>query len=364
MPSTRYIFGLLRTGEVVEEIAMQGVSMSNKLNTWGSAQGSFGFDQSGKLNSDLKAATVPGQCYLAIELDDIPIWFGIVWTRSYQSQAKVAQVSARTLEAYAAKSRVDADMSWVDYEQMNIFRELWISMQAKAAANIDVTVPAAFGDANTRQLTLLASDRKKYETVFSDLADGEDGFDWTIDITKSASGVYLRSLRMGYPFLDDNTTTPHQFEYPGNVTNYYSTDSLTPAATHLTVLGRGEGSAMLTATHTHQDMIDGGKWNRFEEDVPRKSVSEQGLLNSLAGQLGKLRRPPMTTIKAFVKGDVSPVFGTYSLGDSAQLLFEDALHPNGAAFNSRIVAWKYYPTSDDNVAEAELIFEGDELNEG
>src|SRR5215213_730299 len=107
MANVRYVFGILKTGAVIDELALTGVSASGKMNTWGTFCGSFGFDQSGKFNADLADATVPGLCYVAIERNDIPVWFGIVWSRSYQSQAKVTTLTARSLESYPEKRRIE-----------------------------------------------------------------------------------------------------------------------------------------------------------------------------------------------------------------------------------------------------------------
>jgi hypothetical protein len=71
----------------------------------------------------------------------------------------------------------------------------------------------------------------------------------------------------------------------------------------------------------------------------------------------------LSSIKIQVKGDAEPIFGSYGLGDSSTVAITDARHPEGFQTTARLVAWDYTPQSDESVGEAQLVFEGDELND-
>lgn len=356
----RYFFGNLRTGTVVDEFSLRGVTMDTKLNDWGNLNATASLDQSGKDNIDIVNATQPGKNFIVVERNGVPIWDGIIWTRTWSTQSKTLQISARGLETYFEKVLITQDLSWEDYEQRNIMRELVNTMQSNENTNLGLTVPGSFPTIVTRDLTVLASEYKNYASVISSIADGVDGFDWTVSTSKNTDGTYLRSLRIGYPVLG-SITDGLTFDFPGGVTNYYETESMTDAGTRIYVLGSGEGSDMLTASYENTFMTT-NDWLRFDTIFSRKDVTDQNVLNSIASQQGMLRRAPAAFFKVNIMGDRAPVFGSYGLGDQASVYIIDARHPEGILIQPRIVAMSYRPPSDDGVEEAQLVFEGDELS--
>src|SRR3954463_15169497 len=120
MPRVSYVFGDVLTGAVIQEIDCQGVSMSRGFGQ-GELRASFQLDQSGKDNRDLLAATQEGRCFVIAERNDQPIWGGIVWSRTYQSQAKIFELYCRAFEHYPEYRFVRTDLSYTNQEQLNIF---------------------------------------------------------------------------------------------------------------------------------------------------------------------------------------------------------------------------------------------------
>lgn len=363
MANIRYIFGDLRSGLVTNEIALQGVTINNKLNAVGNMGATMQLDQSGQQNVDLINATIPGKSFVVVERDSVPIWDGIVWTRTYQAQSKTVQLSMRTREAYLENILVDVDLGYADTEQRNIMVDLFNTIQADPNRNLGITVPpGTYPDAVLRTVSVLSTEYKTFFSVISSIADGENGFDWNLE-TQRVGDSYLRSLRIGYPYLGSTAVGALTFDYPGQILNYYQTEGMSDAGTKTYLLGAGEGSAMVVAIGENTDMYDNG-WLRYDETYSRKDVTSLTQAQDLVDQQKVLRRPPMATLKVFVKADLSPVFGSYGLGDTATISIRDPRHPSpGITFVSRIVAFDYRPPSDDSIESAELIFQGDELNE-
>lgn len=363
MTTLRYLFGNLNTREIIAELPCSGVSMDKKLNDWGTFRGTIYYDTSGIDNADIVAATAPGRCFIVCERDDVPIWDGIVWTSTYNSDSKVQNITGRTYEAYADKQIIDTDFVRTGVEQRQIFADLWTTLQGPVSRNLEINIPSGFSSIVLRDVNVLASEMKTFLQVMSGISDGDNGFDWTIETIRQ-NNIYVRNLKIGYPYLGimDATQSGLTFDFPGNVLNYYETQSMTNAGTHLFLLGAGEGSDMLTSQVVQSDLINSG-FKRFDVVVPRKDIGEQGTLDSVAAQLGSLRRPPLTITKAFIKANTEPQFGSYNLGDTATLAIIDPRHPSGLTASARIVAWAYRPQSDDTVDQTELIFEGDELND-
>lgn len=361
MARVRYLFEDLDTRQIIAELPLIGVSMDTKLNDWGVFRGTIHFDTTGIDNADIVAATTPGRTAIIVEREDTPIWDGIVWSSSYNSQSKSYSISARSYEAYADANLVDENLNYDFVEQRDIFRDLWLRLQAPKERNLSINVPPDFPGLVGRYLTVLASEYKTFLQVMSSISDGENGFDWTIKTIKE-DNRYVRFLRIGYPYLGATDAAGLSFDYPGNVTNYYKTGTLSNAGTHLFLLGAGEGAEMSIGTAVQSDLIETGH-KRFDLTIPRKDIESQAQLDALAAQLGTQRRPPLSVMKVFLKADLDPVFGSYGLGDAATVSIVDPRHPEGLTTTARIVAMSYRPQSDDSVEEAELIFEGDELNE-
>jgi hypothetical protein len=366
MARARYLFGDMASGDVIAEISLQGVSMDKQLNDWGVFRGTTALDQSVELgvsNADIVEATTPGKCFVVCEVEDVPMWDGIVWTRTYDSEGKDLQLTARTYEAYM-EHQFAAPFSRTDTEQLQIFVDLIDTMQANPFQNLNLQLPAGpFPVLQPRDLNIASYDYRNYLETISGIADGNDGFDWTIDTTRDpTSGAYIRTVRAGFPILGNPDAAPLSFDYPGNVTNYWRTDGITNAGTALYLLGTGEGSEMLVGVDIQFDLLENG-FPGYDLAIARKDIGIQDNLDSMARQLGKQRRPPYTTVKFATKADEEPVFGGYGLGDACTISIIDARHPDSYTRTARIIAWTYKPSSDDGTAEAILTFEGDNLNE-
>lgn len=361
MPDTRYVFGLLSNGEPVEEIALQGVSMSGKLNAWGTFRGSFGLDQSGKKNIDLTGATIPGLCYVCCERNNVPIWFGIIWSRTYQSNAKVVNFTARSLATYPSKRRITTDLDFNVVDQGTIFLEFWEEMLI--GSNLDIVLPSSFVTGVSKSFQTEARNMTVYEDAIGQIANDENGFDWRIDTSKDALGNYIHTLAAGYPTLGNTEPSRLTFEYPGNILNYYQTASMAEASTTLYMTSENTSEDGVFATYVQPDMVSTGLWVQYDHMVARLDVENADLLNGLITTEGPLRRPPMNVVKAFLRAEAEPMFGSYSLGDASRLWLKDALYESGSFFDTRIVSYDYTPQSNDSVETVELIFEGDELNE-
>lgn len=351
-----YVFGDALNGTIIAEIPLYGVSILEKFGG-GELRGTFQFDMTGRSNEVLDAATIPGRCFVVAERDAVPIFAGYVQTRTYQSQAKSAQLFCRGFAAYPERRFLQTDINYVATDQMTIFHDLWVSMQADPKS-IVVDLFPAFTTGVALDLQVMAKEFKTYGQLFEQLADGDTGFDWRIDTTR-AGGVYIHTLKVGYPVLGSTDPTRIVFEYPGNILNYWKNETLSEAGTHVYTIGAGEGTSMLTSTVIHNDLLAGG-FPRFDVDVSRKDVANQTVLDALGRQEAIKHKVPLPGFTVEVKANLDPVFGSYTLGDACRLVIRDPKHPNTFQEDTRLVGWEYSPPSSDSTEEARLMFEGDE----
>ncbi len=359
MTDYRYIFGTLRTERVVEEIPCYGVIMNMKINQGGDFQGTFQLDQTGKDNATLLSACIPGRTWVACERNGKAIWHGYIWSRVYSAQSKSVQLFAQSFENYPKKRIIHSDLSYAAVEQRNIYRDLWNTMQAPTGGSLNINVPSVFPTVVTKDLEVKASDFKAYDNVMSSISDGVNGFDWYIQITKDGIN-YRKDLLIGYPNLGSPANDAmNVFEYPGNITQYYFTEPMSDAGTDIYVLGAGEGSDMIVGTAFDAAAITSGS-PIWEEVVSSKYINDLDIANSLAAQELFIREPPMAVVKVFVKGNLTPEFGSYNLGDTCKIVIKDPRFPGfGFSGNKRLLKWELTPQSSSGVEEAQLVFEGD-----
>lgn len=359
MADYRYIFGSLRTEQVVEEIPLYGVYMDMQLNYGGQFQGTFQLDMTGKSNTELLAASIPGKTWVAVERNGQPVWHGFIWSRVYSAQSKSVQLFGLSFEQYARKRLLTNNYDFNTVEQRNIFRQFWLDIQSVTGGNLNINVPSSFPTVHSKSYDSLGTDFRYANEAISEIADADDGFDWYIQITKDGTN-YRKDIVVGYPTIGTGAGPGMVvFEYPGNITQYYYTEPMADAGTDIYVIGAGEGSEMKVGYFQQTAMKTSQGWPRWDVDISRKDISVQSNLDSYASQMGVIRKPPMSVIKLTLKGDVTPEFGSYNLGDLCKIIITDPRFPNTANFSKRLVKWELNPPSSDRVEEASLVFEGD-----
>lgn len=356
----KYYFGSLRTPGVIAEIACYGIHMDMELNVGGTFNGTFQLDQTGKRNSDLLGATIPGYSFIMCERNGIVVWGGFVWSRTYQSQSKSVQLYGQTFEMYPNSQLIDTDLEAFD-DIRNIFGFLWNTMQSTTERNlgINVTLVPPISELEIG-LQAFAVDFKYYGEMMAQVANTSIGLDWYIRCSRTPNNDYRKDLIIGYPTVGtDLTSTSLIFEYPGSITNYYMTESMADAGTNIYVTGSGDGSNMIIGTATDPTLITQG-FPRWDRVVSQKDIGSQFIANAWAEQQFAVRRPPKTTVKATMKGDLTPEFGAWGMGDTVKVVIKDARNPNGFEFPGRIVKWSLDPPTHESVEEYGLIFQNDE----
>lgn len=367
MTDYRYVFMSLRDDQVIEEINLFGVYCFRQLNQPGQFNGSFTFDQSGKNNADLVAATTPGKTWVVVERDGVPVYAGIIWSRTYQSQAKVCEMFGWGFEAFPQRQVILTN--FLDFNpNTQIFGRLWTEMQAVSGRNLNINVPNNIVGPFIG-LDILATDYKYYGDVMDSIANASDGFDWTISVSKNADNTYRKDLNIGFPTIGAQSSPGMvTFEYPGSITNYYATDSMSESGTNVFVLGSGEGSGAPVAITSQPQMIDLEGWPRWDTISSHKDVTSIQLIQKIAEQEAIVKKPPAPNYKLTVKGDQDPVFGSYGLGDACQLVITDPRYPSpdgstaGISIPSRIIGWELRPPDSGQVELINILLPGDTVN--
>jgi|SRR5688572_4638049 len=358
MPSAvRYVFVDALSGTILEEIPLQSVRFTQTLNG-GEFNGTFGLDLTGYDNDQLVSATIPGRTFLVVETDSIVLWGGLIWSRTYQSQAKSVQLYAKTLDQYPTKRKVDFDRDFIDTDPRNIMRQLYTDMQADPYS-IVVDIPPAFTTASVIDFSVAVPEMKTYRTAIDQVATALNGFEWTINWTRIGNN-YTKTLKIGKPLGQLPGDTNPVFEYPGNILNYWKNDTIGQGGTNIFGIGAGEGENMNIVEVVHSDLLAGG-FPRLDATVSFKDIEDDATLEELTQTQAGISKVPQPVYNVQMKADREPAFGDYALGDYCKLVIKDPMHPSpGTTYTTRILGWDYTPAQAEAVAEVQLIFQGDE----
>lgn len=356
----RYIFGDVLTNQVIEEIPCQGVTIAEGLDG-GEFRGSFALDINNKSNDDLVSASIPGKCYVVAERNGVPIWGGMIWSRTYQSQAKIVQIYARTMDQYLTKRFITSDLSYVATEQRNIFRNLLLLEQSDPNGS-NWIIPGVFDNVVLADYDIVGTELRTYKEAIDQLSTTETGFEWRVNVTRE-SGAYVWTVQTGMPTLGQPLNPASVvFEYPGNILNYWQNDTVGGSGTHIFAKGSGEGENMPQVEVVHEDLLTAG-FSRFDQDIAFKTITDINRLEALAIIQANLRKLPMPVYTVEMKADRTPEFTEWVLGDYCKLAFKDPLHPTGLTYTTRILRWDYTPPSSTSTEEVRLTFEGEEFGE-
>lgn len=283
----RYLLTDLVTQQIIGEIQFVGVQWSLELNGAGSFDGSININDArleatlgtfgANYYSGLLNATQPARTGLYVERNGALVWGGIIWTRTWDSQAQQLSVSARTFESYLdhriVKSRDASSAPGADvlaYDDTTDQFQVLVGPQVAGTGGgvitnmiavtndigLTINTGAASGVTIPGQLVIFDYEQKMVSQVVQDLATqttaisettGQTynvGFDWAINVYYDSSYNIVRSFDMYYPARgkrDLSDTTLPLLEFPGSVISYNWPEDGTSVIT--TIFGIGAGSA-------------------------------------------------------------------------------------------------------------------------
>ena len=347
---------------MIEEVPLQSVRFTNTLDG-GEFRATLSLDQTGLDNQQIVDATIPGRCYVIAESDSRVWWGGLMWSRTYQSQAKVVQLYAKTLDQYPTKRLVMSDTTFNFTGRRNIMRYLWLEMM-EDPNSIRISIPPLFDNGDLQvPFSWQASENKTYRSIMDQLAGADGGFEWTIDWARLGN-VYGKALRIGQPLGQPEGPANVVFEYPGNILNYWRNDTIGSGGTNVFGIGAGEGESMPLVEVVHQDLLDNG-FPRLDGVVSFKDVTTVDALEHLTVKQAAILKVPQPIYTVQMKADREPAFGDWALGDWCRLVIKDPLHPApGTTYSTRILGWDYHPSQSDGTDEVQLMFQGDESADG
>lgn len=308
----------LKSNMVLEDIDLQGVQFSIALSDVGDLTGNL-YVPENKRGLLLDAATLPGRTGLYVMRNERPVWGGIIWKRDWDEETATFRLSCGSWESYAYHVMQTANLTYTSTDQWQIARDLLNTNGITTQSGITWPVTGTTG--RVRQRNMFVYDYKTVGLELEQLADLEDGFDYTVESYVNSDGSFGRRYLFGYPRLgrtaslspSSNSLT---FDYPGNLAPFQLTEDAESGAWRVFAIGAGEGTEMLAASATDASYAAAG-WPTLDGTVQYKDVSIAATLQSHANEDLKKVTPPIDAWTLQLAADSDVTISDIVIGDSA-----------------------------------------------
>lgn len=356
-----YLMVDILSNAIMAELPMYGVSLERKINGAGNMTCSMKLDvvsSTNLHNIDILGSTQPGRAALYVDRDGELVWAGPIWSRTYNSSAKVLAMTGQTFESYLGKRFLRTTKSYTGIDGRNVAIDLINTMQAVPYGNVGIQVPSLFPNTDNPMPDTTYYDYSflKYYDIIDGLAK-QNAFDWTIEPQWNA-GVPQLTLRLGWPRLGVvGAASQIVFEFPGNVLQYYFSENASKGRNRSWGIGNGEGSTMLVANADDAVTLGTG-YPLLEEMESYKNETVQANLQLDANSDLALWAPPVTTPTFMVRPSIEPVFGSYNIGDDINVIINDARFPQEFNGFYRMIQWNLTPSSSEAAEELNVTIGG------
>jgi hypothetical protein len=329
MAQYTYLATDLVTGQVLDELPLQDVSIQYVLNTPERISGTVPLTTDNATR--MAAATLEDRTAVYVDRDGVLVAGGILWKRRYSTKGRGYELQ---ISGFASALSRRSNMSvgvlrYVATDQLTIARDLVTRAQAQVGGALGITVGTGTCGV-LRDLTVDPADGRFYGDVLGELASLDNGFDWAVTVGYDSNGAPAKTLQLAYPrFGLLAGAVAEVLEYPGNVTEYTDEGDGERAAT--TAWGRAtlENNAAVVLSASRPSMISNG-YPALElirsYDGLRTSADLQAHVNAdLAAAAG-----PVHTITCTINTSTPPYPGQFTIGDDMRLRITDPLrYPAG-----------------------------------
>lgn len=358
----RYISADLLTGAVVAEMPYYGVFASKKINESGSFNATFKLGTGVHHDQSLIDGSIPGRTATYILRDGTFVWGGIIWSRTYASESRTVQLTGQTFESYFDHVCIDANFIQQDVEQSTILTNLVNLLQSQQGNDINLDMATFPTTGVTRTVLIPGYEYHFAQDVITQLVGVDNGLEITVDI--APSGVPdqpTRTLRVGYPKLGNPVATSGMYyDYPGNISKFWWSESGSRGAVKAVALGHGEGFNKVRG-----QAIDGNKiadgWPAWWIVNSHPNVADMdGIQDASEADLAKYgipySRPTLQFTAEFGAG-----FNSWNnVGDEVFVRIEDPRFPGGKIVTTRMLGWEFSPAESESEEQIKLVIEGED----
>jgi hypothetical protein len=364
MPRYTYTFYDIPSRKKLGSLPLYGVSASDLLlkagggGSAGTFTGAIRMDSDFTSRDEILSMTRPEGTAVWMDRDGTPIWCGIVWTRTYQSDGRVLQINAQTFSSYLSKvvwwptrgslAQI-AQYDLVDNPH-NVIRFLWnyLITYADLEYNVGVTLEPyhAFGDPalNPESFTTASFilQERKYLSEYVDsalTAGAEYRIRPCFDVSGERTALFESGPPLSLGVTPEAADYGESFEYPGELAKYWLTNSSANAPTRVFGVGKSTGTDDIFA------LKQGDTTGRIGVDTVRTYES------AVLDEVDIAAATDLRTLQGDLNRPVYDVSGEYidmgwSLGDHRRVVIYDPyryeLPMSGVV---RLTGWQLTPAS-------------------
>ena len=340
----RYLFVDIMTKRLLLEAPAFGTWFSRALCRAGNATLSVAATDDVSVQ-DLIDATMVGRTKIYVERDGRIIWSGIIWTRTWSEESLAFSYTAQSLESYSYSQQIQGSLSFNREDQRNIVRSIFAHMQAKPYANIGLLLPDVFVPDILRTVDFQNYEGWSYGRALEYMVSYDQGMDYTIESYWDGDTI-VDAVLIGNVIGRNAQTTGVVYDYPGDIKQFWWSESAAKGGTAFVGYGKGEGELMPRSYFEHSDLHLAG-WPSLQRVYDNKDVATQATLDSQTMAYGKRMRLPVIapTIELHSTDDL---FDSWLLGDQITVnLSGSARFPEqeGMMYATRITGWELQPPS-------------------
>ncbi len=349
-----------KTHQPVMELPLYGVNMDKALSAPGNFTGTMMLGQG--LRDDLVlAGSAPGRYGLMCLRDDIPIWGGIIWSRTWDSSAKTLQFTAQTYESIFARIRLKSDFLFASISTNLgvIWSTLVSTLQAQdsGAYNFGFTTSIEGSAVLSPLNEFFAAGNRMWSEVVEELLNYEAGMQYTINFTGTGGGTISKVLQTR--LNSTPTSSGLMYDYPGQVSKYWYNENAARGAVvhtaHANDFFTSSGPAF--AQDTWSNLITAG-YVPWENVYRLNDIESQAQLLSYAQQKSQELVMPVSD-PTFELGAGNNFTGWNMLGQTIDMYVNDERFPDGKTFTDRLNGWSLTPEAGDTEEVLRLVLKGD-----
>ncbi len=360
----RYTFCDLRSRAKLGSLPLYGVSASDLLVQPGGGANAGMFTGSVRMDADFSTPeeileiTRPEATSVWMDRDGHPLWGGILWSRTYQSDGRALQLNAQTFSSYPSSvvwwPEVPPATGTFSLTQNphNVIRYVYEYLANEASPEYDIGIeledfhqdgdPVLNPDLFMTQDFILL-DKKYLQDYLSEALKRDAEYRVRVRLNELGYRVAVletgRAGTLGVPAMIADEGEP--YKYPGDMSKFWLTNSSANAPTRLFAIGRTQGtddiSTVVQGSTTNRIGIDKVETYDTNNMTALTALGQQGI----ADLQGDLNRPVYE-----IQGENIDL--NWVVGDRRRVIIDDPYRfPSRMSGIVRLVGWQFQPSGSD-----------------
>jgi len=321
-----YLLADLKTGDIMEELPLATVSFGQTLNgptsftssnamttghiTPGQLSHGFSWDKFQRANIR------PGARLIHVLRDGVPMYSGILYKATADPTTRTMQFSGADHLSYLARRRLETNQSFTSTDQFQIVRDLVDEMQKTTYSDLGIQVTAGSSGV-TRDKEFKAIERWRFADALAEIAELEDGFDYTMRVSGSVAAGIVPTLTLANRLGRNRNWV---LQLGKNCESLSYSEDATDMANNYTIFGNGNSEERPVFTARNP-----GSLNTYPQLDQVRNIeatdNETTLIQKTAyAYLAAYQTPVRTAVIQIDPSDPDIRFGAIQVGDDVRLI--------------------------------------------